>query len=175
MTRIDGAKLRPFILTAAVVLLDQISKAFIATNWPGDGVFIKDVFGNDFLWIIHVRNKAIAFSLGHALPDGVRMVLFTVLPLAVLALLVWYYLRTDEFTGMQRWAVAGIVGGGVGNLIDRIFRPDGVVDFISVNFYGLLGLSRWPTFNVADSSVVVSGILLFIGIMVAERAKGVAK
>ncbi len=141
MTRIDGAKLRPFILTAAVVLLDQISKAFIATNWPGDGVFIKDVFGNDFLWIIHVRNKAIAFSLGHALPDGVRMVLFTVLPLAVLALLVWYYLRTDEFTGMQRWAVAGIVGGGVGNLIDRIFRPDGVVDFISVNFYGLLGLS----------------------------------
>lgn len=175
MTSIDRAKLRPFIVSAAVVLLDQITKAIIAVNWPGDGVFIKDVFGNDFLWIIHVRNKAIAFSLGHSLPDGVRLVLFTVLPLVVLVILIWYYLRTDEFTGMQRWAVAGIVGGGIGNLIDRIFRPDGVVDFISVNFYGFLGLSRWPTFNVADSSVVVSGILLFISIMLAERAKGAAK
>ncbi len=49
-------KLVPFILTAIVIALDQATKAFIATKWPGDGVFISDVFGNDFLWIIHERN-----------------------------------------------------------------------------------------------------------------------
>ena len=176
MAKIDSAKLRPFILTALIVLFDQISKAIIAIKWPGDGIFIKDVFENDFLWIIHVRNKAIAFSLGHGLPDGVRTVLFIILPIVVLGLLVWYYLKTDEFTGIQRWAVAGILGGGAGNLIDRVFRPDGVVDFISVNFYGFLGLSRWPTFNIADSSVVVCGILLLIAIVfMGDRSRRVSE
>ena len=59
-------------------------------------------------------------------------------------------------------SVCGIVGGGIGNLIDRFFRPEGVVDFIDVKFYGLFGMERWPTFNVADSAVVVCGILLII-------------
>jgi signal peptidase II len=165
------AKRIPFLLTAAVIALDQVTKAIIATKWPGDGVFIADVLGNDFLWIIHVRNKAIAFSLGDGLPETARMVLFIVLPLVVIAALVWYYFKTDDFIGIQRWAVAGIVGGGMGNLIDRIFRPDGVVDFISVNFYGLLGFSRWPTFNIADSSVVVCGILLFASVLFSSRRR----
>jgi len=167
-------KLLPFALMAAIILLDQLSKAWIVAGYPKDGSFIADVFGNDFLWIIHVRNKAIAFSIGHGLPDAARSVLFVLLPIAVLVGLVAYYLRTDEFTAFQRWAVCGIVGGGVGNLIDRIFRPDGVVDFVSVNFYGLFGLSRWPTFNVADSSVVVCGILLFasVAFMPAAQKKG---
>jgi signal peptidase II len=162
-------KINPFILTAAVIGLDQVTKAIIAGRWPGDGVFIADVFGNDFLWIIHVRNKAIAFSIGDGLPEVVRTALFIILPLVVIAALVWYYFKTDDFIGVQRWAVAGIVGGGIGNLIDRIFRPDGVVDFISVNFYGLLGFSRWPTFNIADSSVVVCGILLFASVLFSPK------
>jgi signal peptidase II len=165
-------KLIPFILTAAVIALDQITKAVIATKWPGDGFFIADVFGNDFLWIIHVRNKAIAFSIGDGLPDFARAALFIVLPLVVIAALVWYYVKSEDFIGIQRWAVAGIIGGGAGNLIDRICRPDGVVDFISVNFYGFLGFSRWPTFNIADSSVVVCGILLFASVLFFSGRRG---
>ncbi len=161
----------PFLLTALIVSADQLTKAFITLRWPKEGVFIMDVFNNDFLWIIHVRNKAIAFSIGQGIPDSLRMVLFILLPLVVLAGLVLYYFRTETFTPFQRWVVAGIIGGGIGNLIDRIFRPDGVVDFISVNFYGLLGLSRWPTFNVADSSVVVCGILLSLSVMIAGERK----
>ncbi|GAB1482283.1 signal peptidase II [Treponema sp.] len=163
------AKLIPFSLTAIILLLDQVSKAFIVAKWPKQGVFISDVFNNDLLWIIHVRNKAIAFSLGDTLPGSLRTVFFIALPLIVLGLLVWYYLKTDEFVGLQRWAIAGIVGGGAGNLIDRILRPDGVVDFISVNFYGLFGLSRWPTFNVADSSVVICGLGLFATVLFTSK------
>ena len=162
-------KVLPFLLTILVVLADQLSKAFIVSRWPREGTFIKDVFGNDFLWIIHVRNKAIAFSLGEGLPDQIRALLFIVLPLVVIAVLIVYYFKTDEFTTLQRWVVAGIVGGGLGNLMDRIFRPDGVVDFISVNVYGFLGFARWPTFNVADSTVVVCGILLVLSMLFTSK------
>ena len=64
--------------------------------------------------------------------------------------------------------MAGIIGGGFGNLIDRIFRPAGVVDFIDVRFYGIFGLERWPTFNVADASVVVAGILLIVSFILEK-------
>jgi signal peptidase II len=155
------------VLTVFAVAVDQISKAVIV-KWP-ENSFIKDVFGNEFLEIIHVRNKAIAFSLGHNLPDWLKPVLFIVLPLGVLAFLAVYYFRSNEFSPLQRWSLAGILGGGLGNLIDRIWRPDGVVDFISVKFYGFLGFSRWPTFNMADSFVVVFGILLLITVFKADQ------
>jgi signal peptidase II len=151
---------KPFILTALIIIADQITKAFIAINWPRPGTVIKDVFNNGFLLIYHVRNKAIAFSLGDNIPDGFRQLLFIVAPIFVLAFLVWYYFHSVEFSRLQRWAIAGIIGGGTGNIIDRIFRKDGVVDFISVKFYGLFGMERWPTFNVADSSVVICCLLL---------------
>jgi signal peptidase II len=149
-------KLAPFLLTAAAIVSDQISKAFIVTNWPQNSI-IKDVFDNGILMIIHVRNKAIAFSLGHNMPDALRPLFFIIIPLGVLAFLVLYYFRSNEFTPLQRWSLAGILGGGMGNLADRIFRPDGVVDFISVEVFGLF---RWPTFNLADSFVVVFGLIL---------------
>jgi signal peptidase II len=173
MKNTNKRKFLPFLLTGLIILADQGVKGFIAKNWPlrngNGGEFIKDVFNNDFLWIIHVRNKAIAFSLGHNLPESLRPVLFIVLPLVVLAFLGWYYFKTDEITPIQRWAMAGILGGGAGNIIDRIFRPDGVVDFISVKFYGFLGMDRWPTFNIADSSVVVCGILLFLSVLINPK------
>jgi signal peptidase II len=170
--RFDKARFLPFLLTGIIILVDQCSKTFIAARWP-IGTMIKDVFNNDFLQIIHVRNKVIAFSLGHNLPDSIRPVLFIALPLLVLAVLLWYYLKSDDFTNVQRWATAGILGGGIGNIIDRIFRPEGVVDFISVKFYGFLGFERWPTFNIADSSVVVGCLLLFTTILIsAKKPKG---
>ena len=162
-------KVLPLSLTAGVVFLDQITKAIIAKN-PITRFFddpIADVFNNDFLQIIHVRNKAIAFSLGETLPEFIKPIAFIVFPILVLAFLMWYYFKSDEFNNVQKWAVAGIIGGGIGNIIDRIFRPDGVVDFISVKIYGLFGMERWPTFNVADSSVVVCCILLFVTIFIS--------
>ncbi|MDR2758687.1 MAG: signal peptidase II [Spirochaetaceae bacterium] len=166
-------KTLPFLLTAFIIIADQGVKSFIVKNWPdtGRGVFIKDVFNNDILWIYHVRNRAIAFSLGNTLPDFIKPVLFIAVPLILLGGLVWYYFKSWEITGIQRWVLAGIIGGGLGNLIDRICRPAGVVDFISVKFYGLFGLVRWPTFNIADASVVVSCIILLISILVIKNPK----
>ena len=156
----------PFSLTALIVMLDQATKAFIVSKWPRQGTIISDVFNNDILLLYHVRNKAIAFSIGDNIPQPFRMILFIVVPIVVLIFLIWYYFNTSEFNRIQRWAIAGIIGGGLGNIIDRIFREDGVVDFVSVKFYGLFGLQRWPTFNVADASVVVCCFILLFTLLI---------
>ena len=162
----------PFLLTAIIVIFDQISKAFVVANWPRPGTLIKDVFDNDFLLLYHVRNKAIAFSIGDNVPQPFRLVLFVIVPIVVLVFLAWYYLTSTDFSRSQRWAIAGIIGGGLGNIIDRVFRNDGVVDFISVKFYRLFGLARWPTFNVADSSVVICCIILLFTMILPQRKHG---
>ena len=159
----------PFILTSAIIIFDQITKAYIVANWPRIGTVIKDVFNNDFLLIYHVRNKAIAFSMGDNVPDQYRFALFVIIPIVVLIFLVVYYFKSTDFTQLQRWAVAGIIGGGFGNIIDRIFREEGVVDFISVKFYGLFGLERWPTFNFADTGVVICCFILLISMIVPQK------
>ena len=171
--KFDKARTWPLLLTGIIILADQCTKAFIAAKWP-IGSMIVDVFKNEFLQIWHVRNKVIAFSLGENLPDSIRPILFIVLPLLVLCVLLWYYFSSDDFTRLQRWAVAGILGGGIGNIIDRIVRPKGVVDFISIRI-GLPKMERWPTFNVADSSVVVCCILLFITIIISNPKKAKEK
>jgi signal peptidase II len=163
------AKTLPFLLSVLIILFDQLVKGFIVAHWSANRIL--DVFGNDLLWIIHVRNKAIAFSLGENLPDSWRPLLFIVLPIVVLGALVGYYLTSKEFSPFQRWLFAGILGGGIGNILDRIFRPEGVVDFISVKFYGFLGMERWPTFNIADASVVVCGLLLLLSSFVSSKPK----
>jgi signal peptidase II len=168
---INKQKGLPFLLTAFIILLDQGVKQIIVKNWPQSGTLINDVFNNGLLYIFHVRNKAIAFSLGNNLPDFIRPFIFIVLPVIVLAFLLWYYLKSSDFTLIQRWAVAGILGGGIGNMIDRIFRPDGVVDFVSVKFYGLLGLERWPTFNIADASVVICCLILLVTMIITPASR----
>jgi signal peptidase II len=169
VNKLTKNKLLPFSLSALIILLDQGVKFYIVSKWPLQGSLIKDVFSNDFLYIYHVRNKAIAFSLGQNLPENLRPLLFIVVPILVLGFLVWFYFNSEDFSPFQRWAFTGIIGGGAGNILDRIFRPDGVVDFISVRIYGLFGMDRWPTFNIADSSVVVCCFLFFIGILISPR------
>ena len=165
----DKTLFLPFILTAFVVILDQATKAFVVRHWPRPGTFITDVFDNDLLIFFHVRNPAIAFSIGYGLPQPWRFILFVIVPIIVLVLLTWYYFHTTEFTRLQRWAIAGIMGGGIGNITDRIFRPDGVVDFISVRFFGLFGMERWPTFNIADTSVVISCMILLFTMLRPQK------
>ena len=165
MEKINKEKLLPLILTVVVIVLDQITKVLVCRFIPVNTIGTQ--FLGDFLRIIHVRNPGVAFSFGSRWPDGMRRLAFSVIPIIVLGIVIGVYFRNNDFTKLQRWAICGVVGGGFGNIIDRIFRPDGVVDFIDVKFYGLFGLERWPTFNVADSAVVVCGILLVISFLIS--------
>lgn len=176
-------KLLPLSISIIAILLDQITKALVVQNIPRLTAFSDEssmipIFGNA-LRLIHVRNNAVAFSLGHSLPSNIRAILFAFIPLIIIALIYVIYFRNNEFTKVQRWCICGILGGGIGNLIDRFFRPDGVVDFIDCIFWGdwfrkmgyngklsILTWDRWPTFNVADMFVVVCGSIFVISAIV---------
>ena len=160
------SKLWPISLAILVIIIDQITKILVMKNIPLYTVGAS--FFGDFLRIIHVANTGVAFSVGASWSETARRFLFSLIPLIVIGIVVAIYFRNDSWTKLQRWAIMGIVGGGLGNLIDRFFRAEGVVDFIDVKFYGLFGMERWPTFNVADSAVVVCGILLIISFIVTS-------
>jgi len=149
----------PLILTAAVIALDQLTKWLIIRSiepWSVGASF----FG-DLVRIVCVYNTGAAFSLGSGLSSVVRFVVMLLIPACFIAGIFVVYFKS-EFTRLQRWFLGGIIGGGTSNLLDRFFRVEGVVDFIDVKFFGLFGLERWPTFNIADSAIVVCAIGLFI-------------
>lgn len=166
---IERKRFKPFILSALIIIVDQLSKAWVVASIEENSIGYS--FFSDFLWIVHVRNNAVAFSLGEGVPTALKYVFFVALPILVMAFVASLIIskKSDrEINTFQKWCLAGIFGGGCGNIIDRIFRSLRVVDFISVKFYGLFGLERFPTWNVADSSVVVSVALLIISLIVNE-------
>lgn len=185
MNKLDAklkSKLLPFVLTIVVIVMDQITKMLIVRYLPiqpGSPMSFGPSFFGDFLRIIHIRNTGVAFSFGAEWSLMARRIFFSVVPTVLLIGVIIVYFKSEDFTKVQRWTLAGIVGGGFGNIIDRIFRADGVVDFIDIKFYGLFGFERWPTFNIADSAVVVCGIILFIsiirGMIIEEKQKKQAK
>jgi signal peptidase II len=167
--RESRAPLAPFALSLAVLVLDQLSKALVvAFVEPGTVAF--RAFG-DFFWIVRQSNLGMAFSLLDKLSPGPRAAILIALPLILVAAVIVFYFKSREPTALQRWALCGIVGGGLGNVIDRVLRPEGVVDFVSVKFYGIFGYDRWPTFNVADSCVVVSALILVVSTIVIDSRR----
>lgn len=156
----------PFIFSAVVIILDQVTKALVVACIAEDTV--KFTFLGGWLRIVHVRNTAVAFSMGTNLAEPLKVVLFIGLPLILMvgvAMLLALKRFDGEFTKFQRYALSGILAGGLGNLIDRIFRSMRVVDFISVYMNGFLGMQWFPTFNVADASVTICVILLILSLI----------
>ncbi|MCQ2982018.1 MAG: signal peptidase II [Treponemataceae bacterium] len=166
-------KIIPMFLAIGVIIADQITKLLVITNIPL--YTVKASFFGDFLRIVHVRNLGAAFSMGATFSQTMRAVALLIVPLIVLIIVIGIYFRNNDFSGFQRWMICGVIGGGFGNLIDRFFRPAGVVDFIDVKFYGLFGFERFPTFNVADSFITVCGILLVISFLHAMKNEGAKK
>jgi signal peptidase II len=145
-------RVRLFALTAVLALLaDLISKVLVVAN-IGPYRSIRLLGGA--LYLVQARNSGAAFSLGTG-----ATVLLTVIALAVVGVIV----RAARRLRSVGWAVAlGLVlGGALGNLVDRLFRAPApgrghVVDWISL--FADDG-HIWPIFNVADSCIVVGGCL----------------
>lgn len=108
----------------------------------------------------YAENRAAAFSLTRSLPDWFRMpFLITFSSIAMLGVLLWYF-RMTQPDGLLVGALALIEAGAIGNLIDRI-RLGYVIDFIDW-YAGFINPSwpSWPTFNIADSCIVVGALLV---------------
>jgi len=165
------ALLLPALIAVAIVIFDQYTKTWIAANVPADTIASRHM--GDFLWIVHTRNLGIAFSIGDSLSRILRIAFFIVLPAGFLIAAAVYSVFSRKLGPLQRYALSFIMGGGAGNLIDRIFRPEGVVDFISFSLFGIFGLDRFPTFNIADFSITIGDIVLFIsGFLMEDPREG---
>jgi signal peptidase II len=143
------------------VPLDQLTKAWISRALAyGDEVPVID----GFFHITHVRNPGAAFSLMASSPEPVRLFFFVGVTLVAIALLVSFYRKLAPGDRFSALSLGLILGGAVGNLIDRL-RLGEVVDFLHFRLWG--GYS-WPDFNLADSFIVVGVILLVIELLAAE-------
>ncbi len=165
------AFLFPALLTLALVVADQATKAWIVKNVAENTIASRHM--GDFLWIVHMRNLGIAFSIGDSVSSLLRLGLFILLPACFLVAAAIFSFVSKTLTTFQRYAISIIMGGGIGNLIDRIFRPEGVVDFISFSLFGIFGLDRFPTFNIADMSITIGAFLLILSGFLVDGKKAV--
>ena len=140
-------------IAAAVLVADQITKGMVVA-WIPFQARIEIV--DNFLALNHVRNRGAAFGLFADAPsDLVRVGLIIVSLLAVA--LIWAYAREGWHQPRIVLAFGLILGGAVGNLVDRMHLYY-VVDFVDVHW----GQWHWPSFNVADAAITVGAVTLFI-------------
>lgn len=169
--------MRVLLLSFIIVVVDQVTKLLVkGISIPSLGIAVegmplassRPVLG-DFFRLTYIENPGMAFGID--VGGKLFFSLFSIV--ASIAIVAYLYHARTERLGL-RVALAMILGGAVGNLIDRVFYGilfqgtplfhGRVVDFFDVDFFNInfLGyhLSRWPVFNVADASVTVGVLLL---------------
>ena len=154
---------RWYVLAGLVVVLDQISKWVALENIRfGETIYVAPFWN----WVL-TYNPGAAFSFLADQPGWQRW-FFTVLALAVSGWIA-FELRRHPEQKMLSLALALIMGGALGNVIDRI-RFGAVVDFIQWHAAGYY----WPAFNVADSAITVGAILLVFSTLTVANKKEIA-
>jgi signal peptidase II len=144
---------RLLLLAAVIIALDRLTKWLVSAHIAvGDAItVIPHVFR-----ISHVENPGAAFSLfdNANSPERVRWMLLGFSLLAALVVL-WMLWKAGRRTTATAAALALILGGALGNAYDR-WRFGYVIDFLEVHIVHY----HWPDFNVADSAIVIGGLLL---------------
>ncbi len=147
--------MRILFVTLIVVILDQLTKQLIKAHfYLTESIMIL----GDFFRFTYIENPGMAFGLQIAGP-----LFFTVFS-AIACVVIFYFLyrlRTEPL--LPRLALALVLGGAIGNLIDRALYGK-VIDFLDVGF----GTTRWPIFNIADIAVTI-GMIILISVVLFEK------
>ncbi|MDO8494653.1 MAG: signal peptidase II [Deltaproteobacteria bacterium] len=148
-----------FLVAPAVLLLDQWTKSLILGHLVlGQTIPVIP----DFFDLVHVRNSGAAFGLLASWGDGLRVPFFYGISFLAVCFLGYFFTTLPKEDRFHPWPLSLITAGVFGNLIDRI-RFGNVVDFLSFHIgdQSLWGIPLiWPAFNVADSAITISMILL---------------
>ena len=153
------------VTIAVVVILDQISKYVIKSTMY---LYESVEFIGDFFKITYIENPGMAFGVQIG-----NKFWFSFLSIAAVLVVLIYLIRLPNDKHLFRFALALIMGGAIGNLIDRLLVGR-VVDFLDVEFFDIsipafnflfinfpgYSLTRWPVFNIADSAVTCGMILI---------------
>lgn len=173
--------MKALYVSLVVIIVDQISKLFVKgfhipfLNINHEGMSLGQMIPviDDFFRITFVENPGMAFGYD---PGNSFKLLISIFSLIASIGLVYYLYVIKDRSWSLRFAIALILGGAVGNLIDRTFYGvfynyapvfyGKVVDFFDFNFFDftLFGRSydRWPVFNIADASVTIGVLILLL-------------
>jgi signal peptidase II len=141
-------------LAAAIIIFDIWTKALVLARI--DLHESIPVIPN-FFQLVHVRNTGAAFGIGANASSKLVPLLLNAGAIAVFCVVVVYALRSAVTDRLLQTGLHLILGGAIGNLLDR-FRFGYVVDFLDV----YVGTKHWPAFNVADSAICIGIALLFL-------------
>lgn len=150
-----------YLMAVVVIAIDQLTKWLIIKQMD---LYEQIQIIEGFFRITSHRNKGAAWGI---LQD--QMLFFYIITVIVVIGVVYYmekYAKGDRFLSIS---LSLILGGAIGNFIDRLFRKE-VVDFLDFNIFGY----DYPIFNIADSALVVGVILVFISTIIDEKKKGKA-
>jgi len=143
------------LFVGAIVAADQFTKSLTVANIP---LYEEVAFIPGLLQLTHVRNTGAAFSSFEG-----QQWLFALIFLVFTGMILWeFFKNTMGFTTFERWCIAAIYGGGLGNMIDRV-RLGYVVDMIETAFM------EFPVFNVADCFITCGCILMMIHLILFNR------
>jgi lipoprotein signal peptidase len=142
----------------AVVVLDQLSKRFVLEHFGAAACVDRREPVTAFLDLVLTCNRGMSFGLFNT-GSGLSVPLFALAVAVIVAILFWWLSRVNS--ELLSSAIGLIIGGAVGNVIDRI-HFGGVVDFL----YFHLGAWYWPAFNLADSAICIGVlVMLFEGLL----------
>ena len=150
-----------YLISLVIVLLDQLAKLLVDRSMRL-GQSIPIVPG--FFDLTFVLNPGAAFSLFATLPEWIRNPFFILLSVGAAVLIVAYRSRHLRENHLASVSLALILGGAIGNLIDRLWYGV-VVDFLDAHIYQY----HWPIFNVADSAISVGVALLLLEMLLEWR------
>jgi signal peptidase II len=157
----DRTKRRFLRLSLLVLVLDQWTKWLVETHLP---VHSAHEVVPGLVNLTHVRNTGVAFGLFAEHGSAAGPWLLALLGVVALVVVTLYFLRTSDGDLMLLTALALVLGGAIGNLVDRV-ASGAVTDFIDV----YVGTHHWPSFNVADSAISVGIVLMALDALRGAR------
>jgi len=149
-----AGKSRYLLLSLAVLVLDQWTKWLVEIHLPHH---VAQPVIAGFLSLTHVRNTGVAFGLFAAGGHVPTAWVLSALGLVALTVVSLYFWRTAAQHRLLLVALALVLGGAVGNLLDRVMSG-AVTDFVDV----YVGTHHWPAFNVADSAISIGLLLMAV-------------
>ncbi len=151
---INNIWIRLVFISGFVVISDQISKYYIKVNL---GLYDNIIVIENLFNITHILNPGGAFGLFATSSPEIRKFIFLFVSSIIALFILWFYQKSAAKFIFLSYGFAMILGGAIGNLIDR-FMYGKVVDFL--DFY--IGKIHWPAFNIADSAISIGmGILIY--------------
>ena len=162
---------RLFVIAGLILVLDQITKILVQYSIPFESSYFapdRVTIIEDFFYLVHIGNKGAAWGMFSEYSG-----ILTLLSFAVLLFIFCFRKQLELHRGTVQIAFGLLIGGILGNLIDRI-RVGHVIDFIDIHLpftlpY-ILPYGRWPAFNIADSAIVV-GMLFYLLLSLSDTKK----